>query len=65
VLKSVGASYGNLVCQIHDGISSLSEKGYYILFKWVPSHSNIQGNDIADQLAKRGACGINSSKLTN
>eukprot|EP00745_Piridium_sociabile_P024426 TRINITY_DN38665_c0_g1_i27.p1 TRINITY_DN38665_c0_g1~~TRINITY_DN38665_c0_g1_i27.p1 ORF type:complete len:230 (+),score=6.96 TRINITY_DN38665_c0_g1_i27:65-691(+) len=45
----------DLVFEIHYLLHCLSSKGTVIEFCWVPSHSGINGNEIADRAAKRGA----------
>ena len=40
--------------RIHENIMQLTEKGWKIKLQWIPSHCDISGNDIADQLAKHG-----------
>ena len=42
-----------------DSIQLLNQD-YMVSFIWVPSHCGIQGNEIADKLAKRGAKGESS-----
>ena len=35
-------------------IHSLSQKGIFVTFLWIPSHVGIDGNDMADEYAKQG-----------
>jgi len=41
--------------RIMKGCSRLTENGSIITFQWVKGHSGIEGNEIADQLAREGA----------
>lgn len=43
------------VLQIKDIIRSLTSQGFWIKLLWIPAHSNIYGNEQADNLAKLGA----------
>jgi len=40
----------------------LQEKGAKTTIRWIPEHSDIQGNKIADELAKRGANSISNTE---
>ena len=44
-----------------DNIQVLTNEGYIIKFCWIPSHVGIQGNEIADKLAKAA---LNNPELT-
>ncbi len=39
---------------IHKNISYAKELNYLIKLHWIPSHQNISGNDLVDNLAKKG-----------
>jgi hypothetical protein len=41
---------------------SLRDKGVETTIRWIPGHSKILGNEIADKLAKKGA---NSNSISN
>ena len=41
-----------LICHIMNLLWALSDKGSRVRFCWVPSHCDIEGNEIVDQLAK-------------
>ena len=38
--------------KINDNISSLESKCWMLEIVWTPGHSEVQGNDVADKLAK-------------
>ena len=59
-LKSKNTSY--LTLEIKKQLSSIIEQNGNIKIFWIPSHSNIESNDIADNLAKEA---INSGILSN
>ena len=40
--------------QIRKLAKRLFESNYQVILQWVPSHSNITGNEIADNIAKTG-----------
>ncbi|CAL4058717.1 unnamed protein product, partial [Meganyctiphanes norvegica] len=46
--------YINSTTKIHKNIIQLIDNGWDIKFQWIPSHCNISGNDIVDQLANNG-----------
>ena len=55
VNKGPGFQEELIGCQIWDNLGKLEEKGIKnITFQWVPSHTGLEGNDIADELAKEG-----------
>ena len=43
----------NLILEIHNLYSLLINRGFRISFAWIPAHCGIQGNEIADGLAKK------------
>ena len=45
----------DLIFEIKFMVHILALKGVHITFFWIPSHVNIKGNEMADQLAKIGA----------
>ena len=44
-----------VVAEVQQKIKSLKHKGIKIEFNWTPGHAEIEGNEIADRLAKQGA----------
>lgn len=47
------------VLKVRNTVTLLADKGIKLKFIWVPSHSNIKGNDLADRLAVEGRKSIN------
>ena len=54
-----GSNHEALSVQLQNNIHLL-EVNHFLFFIWVPSHCGIQGNELADNLAKRGANGTSS-----
>ena len=44
-----------VVTEVQQTIKSLKDKGIKIEINWTPGHAEIDGNEIADRLAKQGA----------
>lgn len=42
-----------LLGSISDCLRAAAHEGINVMFRWIPSHSDIQGNDFADRLAKK------------
>ena len=40
---------------IQQFLNTLEESGVHVKIQWSPKHANIQGNEIADRLAKEAA----------
>ena len=53
-LQALSGSTDNCIRQLQDGLNILSQHKYVIL-PWVPAHVGIQGNEVADKLAKAGS----------
>ena len=53
----------DLVYRIYDLVHQISTRDSEIEFCWVPSHSSIRGNDMADRAAKKGA--MNNGNTTS
>jgi len=45
----------NVAIEIENSVTQLEKKGLSALFKWLPPHCSITGNELADQDAKQ-AC---------
>lgn len=58
--KWIGRSNKKLIRQLLQALDQLRRVASFS-FAWVPGHASIIGNEIADWLAKRGACGTTSS----
>jgi ribonuclease HI len=54
-------------CQIRTILAAklIQEKGASIVLQWVPGHKNVEGNEKADELAKRASKQASSSKETS
>jgi hypothetical protein len=52
LLKVKNKSYESRAFQIKQLISGLASKGITVIFHWVPSHMDIEGNEAADEVAK-------------
>ena len=51
-----------LMCRIMNLLWKLSDKGTHVKFCWIPSHCGIEGNEVADKLAKE-SLGLNIDAL--
>ena len=51
MLQRKPKAYAFSVTSIHENIINLRQIGWDISFQWIPSHCDIQGNEIADQTA--------------
>lgn len=49
------AKNDHITLAIRANLLYLSDHGFSIKLIWIPSHTNIQGNDMADNLAKQGS----------
>ena len=54
-LNWVSDHYLDVIKKIKENISSLESKGWNLEIVWTPGHSEVQGNDVADRLAKEAA----------
>ena len=54
-LNCVSNHYLDVIKKINDNMSSLESKGWKLEIVWTPGHSEVQGNDVADRLAKEAA----------
>ena len=54
-LNWVSDHYLDVIKKINENISSLESKGWNLEIVWTPGHSEVQGNDVADRLAKEAA----------
>ena len=54
-LNWVPDHYLHVIKKINENISSLESKGWNLEIVWTPGHSEVQGNDVADRLAKEAA----------
>jgi ribonuclease HI len=61
-LENTGKNRRGLAIEIHLLVHQLVGMGSKVTFQWVPSHTTIKGNDIADVAAKEGA---NLPSVTN
>ncbi|CAG2258159.1 unnamed protein product [Mytilus edulis] len=48
-------NYGKTIHDIKFGILALKSEGSIVSIEWTPGHADIQGNELADQLAKKAA----------
>ncbi|VDI56199.1 Hypothetical predicted protein [Mytilus galloprovincialis] len=48
-------NYGKTIHDIKIGILALKSEGIIVSIEWTPGHADIQGNELADQLAKKAA----------
>ena len=48
-------SHTRVVAEVQQTIKNLEDKGIKIEINWTPGHAEIEGNEIADRLAKQGA----------
>ncbi|VDI21214.1 Hypothetical predicted protein [Mytilus galloprovincialis] len=48
-------NYGKTINDIKIGILALKSEGIIVSIEWIPGHADIQGNELADQLAKKAA----------
>ena len=48
-------SYKKTAMDIQQSLNTLEENDVYVKIPWSPGHANIQGNEIADRLAKEAA----------
>ena len=48
-------SYKKIAMNIQQSLNTLEESGAHVKIQWSPGHANIQGNEIADRLAKEAA----------
>ncbi|VDI77795.1 Hypothetical predicted protein [Mytilus galloprovincialis] len=46
-------NYGKTIHDIKIGILALKSEGIIVSIEWTPGHADIQGNELADQLAKK------------
>ena len=54
-LNWVSNHYLDVIRKINENISSLKSKGRNLEIVWTPEHSEEQGNEVADRLAKEAA----------
>ena len=47
--------YQDVIKKIKEGVSILQSRGWRIDIVWTPGHSDVEGNDVADRLAKEAA----------
>ena len=47
--------YQDVIKKIKEGMSILESRGLRICIVWTPGHSDVEGNDVADRLAKEAA----------
>ncbi|GBN00225.1 hypothetical protein AVEN_38741-1 [Araneus ventricosus] len=60
-LQQTESSNNPVICDILIQMEDLRNKGFDILFCWVPSHTGIKGNELADSAAKSALVPLNSA----
>ncbi|GBN48984.1 hypothetical protein AVEN_51569-1 [Araneus ventricosus] len=60
-LQQTDSSNNPVICDILLQMEDLRNKGFDILFCWVPSHTGIKGNELADSAAKSALVPLNSA----
>ena len=63
VLQAVGTNKDKNLNELLHELTSLAQT-HTVALQWIPSHCGIAGNEIADQLAKRGATEAQTDKST-
>ncbi|GBM75081.1 hypothetical protein AVEN_197441-1 [Araneus ventricosus] len=58
-LQQTESSNNPVICDILLQMEDLRNKGFDILFCWVPSHTGIKGNELADSAAKAALAPLN------
>lgn len=52
------------IAKIAKLIEQLDTKNVHVVFKWIPAHTKVEGNERADQAAKEAACRIGGPSRT-
>ena len=55
ILNWASNHYQDVIKKIKEGMSILESRGWRIDIIWTPGHSDVEGNDVADRLAKEAA----------
>lgn len=64
-IKSMSDNRQDLILDINHLSAELLQRGTFLDMLWVPSHSGISGNDMADRAAKQAASGYGQTTLVD